>query len=99
MFFFAEACCVYSWGKMSDRIGRRPVLLIGTLGQAVSALVFGLSARKSFWAALAARAFAGATNGNIGVVKTVMGELTDKTNIAQGFALMPIVWSAGATLG
>ncbi|KAH7099280.1 MFS general substrate transporter [Auriculariales sp. MPI-PUGE-AT-0066] len=99
MFFIGEACCVYSWGKLSDRIGRRPVLLIGAMGQALSALLFGFAARKSFWVILAARAFAGATNGNIGVVKTVLGELTDASNVAQGFAWVPVVWSAGATLG
>jgi predicted MFS family arabinose efflux permease len=60
-------------------------------------LFFGLS--HNFWTIMASRAFAGATNGNIGVVKSMMGELTDPTNIAQGFALMPIIWSAGSAIG
>ncbi|KAG6849101.1 hypothetical protein H0H93_011277, partial [Arthromyces matolae] len=34
-----------------------------------------------------------------GVMKSVMGELTDSTNRAEGFAYMPIVWATGATLG
>ncbi|KAG6906440.1 hypothetical protein DXG01_013923, partial [Tephrocybe rancida] len=34
-----------------------------------------------------------------GVMKSVMGELTDPSNRAQGFSLMPAVWAAGATLG
>jgi hypothetical protein len=38
-------------------------------------------------------------NGNVGVIKSMMGELTDSTNIAQGMALMPVVWSTGATVG
>ncbi|KAG5349872.1 hypothetical protein C0989_001468, partial [Termitomyces sp. Mn162] len=33
------------------------------------------------------------------VLKSVMGELTDSTNRAEGFALMPVVWGTGATLG
>ncbi|EJD37989.1 MFS general substrate transporter [Auricularia subglabra TFB-10046 SS5] len=97
MFFVAEAACVFQWGRLSDRIGRRPLLLVGTMGQVLSALCFGMS--RSYWAVIASRAFAGAMNGNIGVVKTVMGELTDETNIAQGFALMPAVWCLGGTLG
>jgi len=34
-----------------------------------------------------------------GVMKSVMGELTDSSNRAEGFALLPVVWSAGGTLG
>ena len=32
-------------------------------------------------------------------MKSVMGELTDPTNRAQGFSLMPVVWGFGATMG
>jgi len=35
----------------------------------------------------------------VGVMKSVMGELTDTTNRAEGFALMPVVWGFGATIG
>ena len=45
------------------------------------------------------RCLAGLLNGNVGVIKSMMGEITDSTNIAQGMALMPVVWSTGATLG
>ena len=34
-----------------------------------------------------------------GVMKSAMGELTDQTNRADAFALMPVVWALGATLG
>jgi len=36
---------------------------------------------------------------NAGVMKSVMGELTDPTNRAEGFALLPITWGFGATMG
>lgn len=32
-------------------------------------------------------------------MKSVMGELTDQTNRAEGFALLPMMWSSGATVG
>jgi hypothetical protein len=38
-------------------------------------------------------------NGNVGVMKSMMGEITDSTNRAQGFALLPITWQLGGTLG
>ena len=34
-----------------------------------------------------------------GVMKSAMGELTDSTNRAEGFVLIPVVWAAGAALG
>jgi hypothetical protein len=35
----------------------------------------------------------------LGVMKSVMGELTDSTNRAQGYALLPAVWCFGGTIG
>jgi hypothetical protein len=45
------------------------------------------------------RALNGALNGNIGVIKSMMVEITDSTNLAQAYAYMPIAWSSGSTLG
>ncbi|KAF5359733.1 hypothetical protein D9756_003044 [Leucocoprinus leucothites] len=45
------------------------------------------------------RCLCGLLNGNIGVMKSVMGELTDSSNRAEGFALIPVVWAVGATAG
>ena len=44
------------------------------------------------------RALNGALNGNIGVMKSMMVEMTDSTNLAQAYAYMPLAWSSGATL-
>ncbi|KAJ3571158.1 hypothetical protein NP233_g3935 [Leucocoprinus birnbaumii] len=97
LFFATEALTVLQWSRLSDRIGRRPVLLIGLIGSGLSMLSFGLS--KSFWTLVVSRCLCGLLNGNIGVMKSVMGELTDTTNRAEGFSLMPVVWATGATLG
>ena len=87
---------ILQWGRLSDRIGRRPVLLTGLFGLSLSMICFGLS--HTFWAVVASRALAGALNGNAGVIKCMMSEITDESNIAQGFAFVPIVWSAGNTI-
>ncbi|KAG9316326.1 major facilitator superfamily domain-containing protein [Chiua virens] len=47
---------------------------------------------KSF-VPLFSRCITGALNGNIGVMKSMLGELTDSTNMARGFAFLPIAWS------
>ena len=45
------------------------------------------------------RALSGALNGNSGVLKSVLIELTDQTNIASAFSWQPLAWSTGSTLG
>ena len=45
------------------------------------------------------RCIAGLLNGNMGVTKSMMGELTDSTNRAQASGLIPLVWAVGATIG
>jgi MFS family permease len=87
---------VLYWSRLSDRIGRKPVLLIGLFGISLSMLLVGFS--KSFAMLVLSRMLCGALNGNTGVAKSVTGELTDNTNVAQAFALMPITWAAGITI-
>lgn len=71
--------------------------MIGLFGLAISMLGFGLSQR--YWALVLSRCIEGALNGNVGVAKSVMAEITDATNMVRGFALLPVVWSVGSTLG
>lgn len=47
----------------------------------------------------ASRTLNGALNGNIGVIKSMMAELTDSTNLSLAYGYMPIAWSTGSTLG
>jgi MFS family permease len=65
-FFFAETITVFHWGWLSDRIGRRPVLLLGPLGLCFAMLGFGFS--TSFWPLVWARCLQGVFNGNIGML-------------------------------
>ncbi|TFK50149.1 MFS general substrate transporter [Heliocybe sulcata] len=97
LFFAAEAITVLQWSRLSDRVGRKPVLLTGLFGLCISMICFGLS--KTFWAIVVSRCLAGMLNGNIGVMKSMMGDLTDPTNVAKAFAWMPVVWSVGVTVG
>ncbi|KAF8524888.1 major facilitator transporter [Hysterangium stoloniferum] len=93
LFFMAEALTILQWGRLSDRVGRRPVLLLGLFGLGLSMLCFGLS--HTFVAVVASRSIAGALNGNTGVIKCMMGEITDDTNVADGFSMIPLTWALG----
>ncbi|KAJ1677701.1 hypothetical protein EV182_005608, partial [Spiromyces aspiralis] len=96
-FSVCQTITVVFWGSLSDRIGRRPVMLIGLIGNIFGFLLFGLS--KNFATALVARCMVGLLNGNVGVAKSIMGELTDNTNRSRGFALLPLCWNLGAIIG
>ena len=97
-FALAEALSGCFWGALSDRIGRKPVLLLGMFGTMCSMVLFGLA--TNFWMALAARTLGGLLNGNIGVIQTMVGELvTNPAHEPRAYAVMPFVWSIGTVLG
>ncbi|KAH9026663.1 major facilitator superfamily domain-containing protein, partial [Lactarius hengduanensis] len=97
LYFAAEAVTVLQWSRLSDKVGRKPVLLCGLLGTIVSSILFGLS--RSFPALVLSRCLHGMLNGNIGVMKSMMAELTDETNMARAFSLIPVTWAIGSTMG
>ncbi|KAI1786343.1 MFS general substrate transporter [Ganoderma leucocontextum] len=97
IFFATEAMFVFQWTRLSDHIGRKPVLLIGVGGCCISMICFGLS--RTFLTLVLSRSLVGMLNGGTGVMKSMMGELTDSTNIAQAFAYIPVSWAVGVTMG
>ncbi|KAI5463270.1 major facilitator superfamily domain-containing protein [Mariannaea sp. PMI_226] len=97
-FSFAEAAMGMYWGGLSDRIGRKPVLMIGCLGTMLSMIMVGIA--SNFWVALLGRALGGMLNGNIGVIQTMVGEIvTRPEHEPRAFSIMPFVWSVGTIIG
>ncbi|KAH8173115.1 major facilitator superfamily protein [Sarocladium implicatum] len=97
-FALCEAAMGMYWGGVSDRIGRKPVLILGSIGTALSMVVVGFA--SNIWVALLGRAIGGALNGNIGVIQTIVGELVTKPeHEPRAFSVMPFVWSIGTILG
>ncbi|KAH6909205.1 major facilitator superfamily domain-containing protein [Coprinopsis sp. MPI-PUGE-AT-0042] len=96
LFFISETATVFFWGYASDTFGRKPILILGPLGLSIAMLGFGWS--KTFSPLLVYRCFQGFFNGNIGVSKSVLAEITDKTNIADAYAFSPLMWYSGITI-
>ena len=74
------------WGGLSDRIGRRPVLMIGLVGNTVFFTMFGLA--NSLLMALVARFLAGVFNGNIAVARAYIGDVSTPKQLATRMGLI-----------
>ncbi|KXG53937.1 Tetracycline resistance protein, TetA/multidrug resistance protein MdtG [Penicillium griseofulvum] len=97
-FSLAEALTGMFWGALSDRLGRKPILLSGCVGTMTSLIMVGIA--SNFWVALAGRALGGALNGNIGIIQTMVGELVKRPeHEPRAYAIMPFVWSIGTIIG
>ncbi|KIX99873.1 uncharacterized protein Z520_04509 [Fonsecaea multimorphosa CBS 102226] len=97
-FAFAEFSSGVVWGQVSDHVGRKPVLIMGLAGTALSMICFGFSRNLS--SAILARALGGILNGNVGVLQTTVAELvTKKEHQPRAYSIMPVVWSIGSIIG
>jgi MFS family permease len=96
LFAMSQFCTVYWWGRLSDRIGRRPVLLMGITGAGLCTGIFGFT--TTFWQMVLLRCLAGGLSGNSAVIKSVFGEITDRTNEGIAFPLIPLCWSIGTVI-
>ncbi|KAH6842584.1 major facilitator superfamily domain-containing protein [Chaetomium sp. MPI-CAGE-AT-0009] len=88
------------WGRVADsgRFGRKTVLLIGLAGTLLSCVGFAFS--TSFWQALFFRSIGGITNGNVGVMRTMISEIVkEKKYQSRAFLLLPMTFNAGVIIG
>ncbi|KAI0159651.1 major facilitator superfamily domain-containing protein [Xylariaceae sp. FL1272] len=94
----AEALTAIGWGALSDRYGRKPVVLFGLVGVAISSLIFGLA--EQYWVALLARFVGGALNGNVAVMQTMVAEMVKvPEHEPAAYATQPFVWTLGGIIG
>lgn len=88
------------WGRAADTpwIGRKKVLLVGLTGTAIASIGVGFS--KTFYQAFFFRALAGALNGNIGVMRTMLSEIIkEKRYQSRAFLLLPMCFNIGVVVG
>ncbi|KAI5961772.1 hypothetical protein CANMA_003749 [Candida margitis] len=86
------------YAQASVKFGRKPVLLFGVMGTAVSSILFGFS--SSFSMALVARSLMGALNGNIAVMRVAIGEIAvEKKHQNMAFTALSVMWGIGSIIG
>ncbi len=85
------------WGRVSDRVGRRPVLLVSLAGSAISYLLLGLAG--SLEMLFAARLLAGAAGANIPVAQAYIADVTTASDRARGMGLIGAAFGLGMVIG
>jgi ferrochelatase len=85
------------WGAMSDRIGRKPVLLISLSGMALSYVLWFFSG--SFTLLIIARMIGGIMGGNISTATAVVADVTSKENRSKGMAIIGVAFALGFVVG
>ena len=91
-FFFAPV-----WGRLSDRVGRRPVLLISLVASTTGYLLFAFT--QSLSVLFASRVIAGIGGANIGTAQAYIADSTSPENRARGMGLIGAAFGLGFILG
>ena len=92
------------WGRLSDRYGRRPILLISTAGAAVSYVLFARSTglanhHAALWLMVVSRLFAGICGGNITVAQAYIADITPAAERSKKMGLIGMAFGLGFILG
>ncbi len=91
-FVFAPA-----WGRLSDKIGRRPVLLISLVGSVLSYALFA-TADSLGWL-VASRALAGVCGANVAVAQAYIADITHPDKRSKGMGMIGMAFGLGFILG
>ena len=85
------------WGGWSDKIGRRPIMLLSTFGASVAYILFGLA--DTFTLLMLSRLLAGVMGGNISTAQAYIADVTDVKDRAQGMGLIGAAFGLGFVMG
>lgn len=96
-FSIAQLATSPIWGRLSDRYGRRPMLLIGLGAAGIAYVVFGLA--NTLWLLLLSRTVQGAGGGTTGVVQAYIADSTAPSERAKALGWLSACTSAGVMIG
>jgi multidrug resistance protein len=85
------------WGALSDRVGRRPIVLVSIAIAFVGYIVFGLAG--SLWMLFCSRMISGFGNANIGTVQAIVADVTSGKDRAKGMGMLGAAFGLGFIFG
>lgn len=96
-FAFMQFLFAPVWGRLSDRVGRRPVILASLVGTAVASLIFGLAG--ALWLLFLARALDGLSGASYGAAQAYVADVTSPEERAHGMGLIGAAFGVGFVIG
>ena len=96
-FTFAQLLSAPMWGRLSDRVGRRPVLLIALGAAGIAYLIFGFA--HSLLVLFLSRLVQGAGGGTVGVIQAYVADSTDPKDRARALGWLSATTNLGVALG
>ena len=97
LYSFLQFVAAPLWGTLSDKIGRRPVLITSLVGLTLSYALWFFSG--SFTLLIIARFIGGIMAGNISTATAVVGDITERQNRSKGMAIVGVAFALGFILG
>ncbi len=97
IFSFAQLIFSPIWGSLSDRFGRRPIMLLSTFGAVIAYIIFGLAG--SLFVLLLSRLIAGVMGGNISTAQAYVADVTNAENRARGMGMIGAAFGLGFVMG
>jgi MFS family permease len=96
-FTVAQLLSAPMWGRFSDRVGRKPTLLIALTAAGISYLVFGFA--TSLFVLFLSRIVQGAGGGTVGVIQAYVADSTDAKDRARALGWLSATTNLGVALG
>jgi multidrug resistance protein len=96
-FSVAQLLSAPLWGRLSDRYGRRPAMMVGLAASAVAYLVFAFA--DSLWLLFLSRIVQGAGGGTVGVIQAYVADVTRPEDRAKSLGWLSAATNAGVALG
>ncbi len=84
-------------GRLSDRFGRRPVLLISVFGTFLGFLLLGFA--NALWMLFVSRIIDGITGGNLSVAQAYISDVTDEKSRSKGLGMIGAAFGLGFIIG
>ncbi|UCD25728.1 MAG: MFS transporter, partial [Gemmatimonadota bacterium] len=97
VFSIAQLASAPLWGRVSDRYGRKPAIIVGLLTGAVSFTVFGLA--NSIWMLFLCRLIQGVGGGTTAVLQAYVSDASEPKDRARALGWLSSATSAGVMIG